>query len=112
MRDKIRLQKGLGKKSEATFYVHEMLASFRTDEIPVYCKQRQVTQVLHDFYKPKPVFSAFIKDTPEIMGQCMSHDQKLINVTKIVDGREEEEKVVVKQLAINYQLIKDVFTTL
>ena len=89
-----------------------MLASFRTDDVPVYCKQRSVRQVLHDFYKPKPVFSAFMKDTPEIMGQCMSYDQKHMRIEKIVDGRHDEEKVIVKQLTINYQLIKDCFTTL
>ena len=30
--------KGAGKKSEETFYVHEMLAGFRVDDVPMYCK--------------------------------------------------------------------------
>ena len=73
-----------------------MLASFRTDDVPMYCKQRAVRQVLHDFYKPKPVFAAFVKDTPEIMASCMAHDQRLIRLEKIVDGHADEEKVIIK----------------
>lgn len=30
--------KGLGAKARETFYVHEMLAGFRTDDVPHFCK--------------------------------------------------------------------------
>ena len=96
MRAKIAAQKGLGKKSEETFYVHEMLAGFRTDEVPPYCKSRSVRQVLHDYYKPKPVFKQFVKDTPEILAACMTNDARLLNIGKICEGRAEEEKIVDK----------------
>ena len=112
IRSKIAKQKGYGKKSEETFYLHEMLATFRVEEVPSYCKTRSVRQVLHDVYKPKPVFNKFIRDTPEIMTQCMNHDSKLLRIDKIVEGRQDEEKIIDKQVRINYQLIKDVFTLL
>ena len=112
MRKKIAEQKGLAKKSEQTFYIHEMLAGFRTDDVPAYCKTRSVRQVLHDFYKPKPVFKTFVSDTPEILAACMSHDARLLRIDRIVEGRQDEEKVIDKQIRINYQLIKDIFTTL
>ena len=89
-----------------------MLAGFRTDEVPVYFKQRQVNKVQYDFYKPKPVFKNFVRDTPEIMAACMSNDSKCLNIQKICEYREEEERVIVKQIAINYQLIKDIYTLL
>ena len=53
---KMLIKKGQGKKSQESFYVHEMLATFRTDDIPMYCKLHRVHQEQHDFYKPKPVF--------------------------------------------------------
>ena len=53
-----------------------MLAGFRLDDVPHYCKTRQVKEVKHDFYKPKPVFSTFVKDTPEILAQCMNADKR------------------------------------
>ena len=96
MRKKIAAQKGLGKKATDTFYVHEMLAGFRTDDVPPYCKSRSVRQVLHDFYKPKPVFKAFVKDTPEILASCMSHDARLLRLDKICEGRADEEKIIDK----------------
>jgi len=46
------------------------------------------------------------------MAACMNHDTRFINIGKIVDGMQDEEKVIMKQLAINYQLIKDIFTLL
>ena len=112
MRAKIAKQKGLGKKADETFYVHEMLAGFRTDDVPPFCKTRSVRQVLHDFYKPKPVFKNFVKDTPEILASCMNNDARLLRIDKICEGRADEEKIIDKQVRINYQVIKDIFTLL
>ena len=76
IQDKIAKEHGKAKRSTETFYLHEMLAGFRLDDVPHYCKTRQVKEVKHDFYKPKPVFSTFVKDTPEILAQCMNADKR------------------------------------
>ena len=89
-----------------------MLASFRPDDIPVFVKKRNVKKHTHDFYKPKPVFKNFVRDTPEIMAACISHDARLMRIDKICEGRVDEEKVIDKQVRINYQVIKDIFTIL
>ena len=42
----------------------------------------------------------------------MNHDARLLNLARICEGRADEEKVVDKQVRINYQVMKDVFTLL
>lgn len=56
MQDKMRQ----GKKSTQNFYAHEMLATLRSDALPVAYKERHTTTVHRKMFKPKPVFSSWI----------------------------------------------------
>ena len=49
-------QKAQLKKSEKSFYVHDMLATFRTDKIPIYFKERHVHKETYNKYVGKLVF--------------------------------------------------------
>ena len=44
------------KKSEKSFYVHDMLATFRTDPIPIYFKERHVHKETYNKYVGKLIF--------------------------------------------------------
>lgn len=89
-----------------------MLAGFRLEDVPHYCKTRQVKTVEHDFYKPKPVFATFVKDTPEILAQCMNADKKQLKLDRILEDQHDEVAVVDKHIGINYQVMKDIYTIL
>ena len=102
MREKIAKEHGKAKKSTETFYLHEMLAGFRLDDVPHYCKTRQVKEVKHDFYKPKPVFSTFVKDTPEILAQCMNADKRQLKLERIMEDDNDNVAIVEKHIANHY----------
>ena len=44
------------KKSERGFYVHDMLATFRTDPIPIFFKERHVHKETYNKYVGKLIF--------------------------------------------------------
>ena len=59
--------RALGEKSQRTFYVHEMLASGRSEDVPMFYKRRSLHKEYHAVYTKKPVFKEFIKDTPLVL---------------------------------------------
>jgi len=81
MQDKMRQ----GKKSTQNFYAHEMLATLRSDSLPVAYKERHTTTVHRKMFKPKPVFSSWISDTPDTYRRAIEYDSRFIPVLEIVD---------------------------
>ena len=104
LKEVLAKEHGRAKKSTETFYLHEMLAGFRLEDVPHYCKTRQMKQVKHDFYKPKPVFATFVKDTPEILAQCMNADKKLLRMEKFMDEN-DDATIVDKHVSNNYYVM-------
>ena len=51
--------------------------------------------------KPKPVFATFVKDTPEILAQCMNADKKLLRMEKFMDEN-DDVTIVDKHVSNNY----------
>ena len=78
-----------------------MLAGFRLEDVPHYCKTRNMKQIHKDFYKPKPVFSTFVKDTPEILAQCLNADKRLLRMEKIMDAN-DDATIVDKHISNQY----------
>ena len=98
-----------GNKEKETFYVHEMLSTFRADPIPQAFKERHTSTVTKKLFKPKPVFSAWKEDTYESLRIAMELDLKNISMLEIVSDDKQDATRLVAYLGENYGAIKDIY---
>lgn len=78
------------KNRDQRFYVHEMLAGLRNDEVPLAFKEKNIRKVERAMYKPKPVFERWKKDDPDSIRRCFDNDFKLIPTIEITNGSRED----------------------
>ena len=69
-----------GSKKVQNFYVHEMLAGLRNEEIPIAFKSGHTKTVHRAKYKPKHIFESWKKDNEEVYKRCWEHDLKVMSV--------------------------------
>ena len=76
-----------------------MLATFRSDPIPLAFKARHVSQVTKKLFNPKPVFKSWQQDTMESLKRCMDYDLKLIDTENIVFGDAKDAASLLRNLS-------------
>lgn len=79
-----------GDKKEQEFYVHDMLAGFRDEPIPVSFKERHTTQVSKKMFKPRKVFKDWQEDSPEVIRRALEYDTKYIHTDEIVQNDKQD----------------------
>ena len=98
-----------GKKSNENFYVHDVLATFRDESLPVAYKQRHTTQVTRQMFKARDVFKDWQEDTAVIIKRTIEYDMKYMRISDVVDGDKKDTAGVVWHLTNNYSPIKEIY---
>lgn len=101
-----------GAKNEQTFYVHDMLSTFRNEPIPIAYKERHTTTVIKKKYTAKPVFRQWIADTPESLQKAMSYDLKYIDIIGIVNKDKQDAQELIRAFNDRYAALKEIYNYL
>ena len=91
-----------------TFYVHEMLAGLRNDDIPIAYKERHTKAVTRAMFKPKPVFANWALDDHEILRRCYDYDGKCIPFQEITYDK-QDMSTLTRSISMKYKNLKQVF---
>ena len=78
------------KKSTLSFYVHDMLATFRTDPIPAFFKERFVHVIEHTVHKGKIIFKEVAQDVLDNLRVSLEKDVGWIEMKEITNDDEKE----------------------
>ncbi len=67
-----------------------MLATLRSESVPLAFKERHTTVVHRKLFKPKPVFNSWIQDNFDTYRRLVEYDTKFIPMNEIMDGKAAE----------------------
>ena len=97
-----------GNKKKKKFFVHDMLATLREEEVPLYYNPRHVKKTLVEKHNERPVFDRWITDTPEIISQMFNHDKNKWNLKNVCATAHEYSRIS-ELVVTNYSLLTDVY---
>ena len=77
--DKLKSEINRKKMAKATdFYVHDLLATIRPEDVPEACKERRLVRERKEVFTHKDWFRDFKDDNVETVMQCAINDSKMI----------------------------------
>ena len=97
-----------GNKKKKTFFVHDMLATLREENVPKYYHPRHVKKTKKNKFTERPVFDRWIADSPEIIGQMINHDKSKWSLKKMIETPQDYNRIV-DLVALNHSLLTDIY---
>ena len=95
-------------KEKKTFFVHDMLATFRDENVPLHYNPRHMKRAKKEKFHERPVFEKWIDDNPEVIKAMLNHDKNRWNLKQIADSPTEYMRIQ-DLIVTNYSLLTDIY---
>ena len=86
-----------------------MLATFRSDAIVPFFKERHVQNVEHNKHRGKMIFKSVTQEVLDNMRSSLEKDFSWCEIKEITNEDLHEEKILMKHTQINYEMISETY---
>ena len=82
-----------------------MLATFRTDSVPQFNKERHVNEITTQKYTARHIFKSFIIEMDTNVRAAVEYDSGFLELGFLTDNDPSEERQLMKHVAMNYTML-------
>lgn len=97
-----------GSKERKTFYVHDMLATFRDEEVPLHFNPRHLVRAKKEKFNERPVFEKWVEDSPDVVKAMLNHDKNRWTLRNACESPAEYMRIL-DLVVVSYSLLTDVY---
>ena len=86
-----------------------MLATFRTDSVPQFNKERHVNEISSQKYTARHIFKSFIIEMDTNVRAAVEYDSGFLELGFLTDNDPSEERQLMKHVAMNYTMLTQIY---